>query len=323
MTLNQLVAFLAAARLQSFTAAAKELQVSQASVSELVGRLEDEHGLPLFTRGSRHLTLTPAGQELLPFAQQAVSAAGNGTQALRALRSLDGGVATFGMMRYADYYFLSDLVEQFHRIHPNVRVRLVGQNSVDVARSVALGEIEAGLVVLPVSEGGLKITPLLRDEIVYASANPEHVREPVTMSQLAEANLVMYEAFVGWRDTTRRQLADRALLAGMRLEPMIEVEYASAALKLVARGIGDTFVPRAIADSPTMPQNVTYTSFAEPLYDDLAMIQKESNYPSPATQELMRLVTKMLLSRRPTGTTSAERSEDGRSTDPPPSSGTG
>ena len=320
MTLNRLVAFLTAARMQSFTAAAKELRVSQASISELVSRLEDEHGLPLFTRGSRRLVLTAAGQELLPFAEQAVSAADNGTQALRALRSLDGGVATFGMMRYADYYLMSDLVEEFHSIHPNVRVRLVGQNSVDVARSVALGEIEAGLVVLPVDEEGLKITPLLRDEIVYVSADPEHVRQPVTISQLAEANLVMYEAFAGWRDTTRRQLADRALLAGTRLEPIIEVEYATAALKLVARGIGDTFVPKAIADSPAMPANVSYASFAEPMYDDLAMIQKESSYPSPATQELMRLVTKMLLSRDKANSGGADESKKGEEAGRRPSS---
>ena len=249
MTLNQLVAFLTAARLKSFTAAANELNVSQASVSELVHRLEQEHGLPLFTRGSRSLLLTAAGLELLPFAEQAVSASNNGSQALRALHNVDGGVATFGMMRYADYYFLSDLVEQFHQEHPNVRVRLVGQNSVDVAKSVASGELEAGLVVLPIDLDGLRVTPLLRDEIVYASADPSRIRHAVTISQLAQVPLVLYDAHNGWKAPMRRQIADLAQLEGLRLEPLIEVEYVTAALKLVARGIGDTFfhglLPRA------------------------------------------------------------------------------
>ena len=93
MTLNQLRAFLAAVSTGSFTAAAAQLQMSQASVSELVRRMEDECGLPLFTRGSRRLVLTTAGTELLPFAEQSVLAADRGRQALRSLRSLGGGVA--------------------------------------------------------------------------------------------------------------------------------------------------------------------------------------------------------------------------------------
>jgi DNA-binding transcriptional LysR family regulator len=313
MTLNQLVAFLTAARLKSFTAAAKELRVSQASVSELVHRLEEEHGLPLFTRGSRSLMLTAAGQELLPFAEQAVSAANNGSQALRALRTLDGGVATFGIMRYADYYFLSDLVEEFHQNHPTVRVRLVGQNSVDVARNVASGELEAGLVVLPIDIEGLRVTPLLRDEIVYASAVPARVRHAVTISQLAEAPLVLYDAHHGWKAPMRRQISELAQLEGLRLEPLIEVEYVTAALKLVARGIGDTFLPRAVAESSAMPPSVTFVPFAEPLYDTLALIQRETSYPSPATQELMQLATRMLLTRRRTITrsTKTRRLKDG------------
>ncbi len=304
MTLNQLVAFLAAARLGSFTAAAQELKVSQASVSELVHRLEEEHGLSLFTRGSRRLMLTAGGLELLPFAEQSVSAANNGAQVLRALLNVEGGVATFGIMRYADYYFLSDLVEQFHSEHPNVRVRLVGQNSVDVARSVASGELEAGLVVLPIDATGLRVTPLIRDEIVYASADPARTRHPVTIAQLAETPLVLYDAHYGWRAPMRRQIAELAHLEGLRLEPLIEVEYVTAALKLVALGIGDTFLPTAVAQSPAMPASVSYVSFAEPIYDTLALIQRDTASLSRATQELAQLATNMLLTRRRTLTKS-------------------
>ena len=105
------------------------------------------------------LTLTAAGTELLPFAEQAVGAADSGASALRSLRSLGGGVATFGLLRNADHYRLSDLIQEFHRRHPKVRVRLVGVNSVEVAMAVASGEIEAGMVVLPIDDEGLEVTP--------------------------------------------------------------------------------------------------------------------------------------------------------------------
>lgn len=295
MTLNQLRAFLAAARTGSFAAAAASLGIASASASELVRRLEEEHGIALFTRGPRRLVLTGAGEQLLPFAEQAVAAADAGSAAVRDLRSLGGGVATFGVLRNADYYLLSGLVEDFHERYPGVRVRLVGLNSVEVAAAVAAGEVEAGLVVLPVDDVGLTVTPVLRDEVVYVTAHPERASRPVTMADVAAAPLVLYDAHYGWRDPTRRQVADRARLDGLKLEPLIEVEHVEAALGLVARGIGDTFVSRAVVRSPGFPPGLATVGFAEPLFDVVALVQREGIALSPATSELARLARHRLL----------------------------
>jgi DNA-binding transcriptional LysR family regulator len=303
MTLNQLRAFLAAARTGSFTAAAGELMVAQASVSELIRRLEDELGLPLFGRGGRRLMMTPAGTELLPYADQAVAAADGGAQAVRAMHALGGGVATFGLLRNADFYLLSDLVEQFLERHPLVRVRMVGLNSVETAAAVAAGELEAGLVVLPIDDDGLFVTPLLRDEVFYASANPENVRIPMTIQQLGDARLVLYDAHYGWKDPTRRQLLERAQLAGVKLEPWIEVEHVESALELALRGIGDTIVCRAVINGSTFPAGLFTTPFADPLYDTVALVQRENAVLSPATREFARLAQRTLISRRSPETT--------------------
>lgn len=297
MTLNQLRAFLAAARTGSFTAAATELKLAQASVSELIRRLEDEYGIALFTRGSRRLVLTSAGAELMPFAEQSVAAADGGAQALTSIHSLGGGVATFGVLRNADHYLLSDLVQRFHQRYPQVRVRLVGLNSVEVAAAVVAGELEAGLVVLPIDDDGLKVTPLMRDEVLYASAFPERLQVPVDITALAAADLILYDAHYGWHDPTRRQLADRAQLAGVKLEALIEVEHVESALSLVARGIGDTIISRAVFDSPVCPPGVGVVGFADPLYDTIAFIRREAAVLSPASQEIGRLARGMLLSR--------------------------
>ena len=294
MSLSQLRAFLTAARAGSFTAAAAELGVAQASVSELIRRLEEDYAVTLFRRG-RRLALTPAGTELLPFAERSVSAAESGAQALRALGSLGGGVATFGVLRNADHYRLSDLIHVFHERHPNVQIRLVGVNSVEVAAAVAAGDIDAGIVVLPVEDEGLAITPLLRDEVLYASADPERVAQRMTVERLASAPLILYDAHYGWSDPTRHQLAVRAQLAGVRLEPIIEVEHVELALDLVARGAGDTIVAGAVAASRVCPPGVYTVGFNEPLWDTVALIQREAATLPPATQEIARLAREMLL----------------------------
>lgn len=295
MTLKQLRAFLLAARTGSFTAAATAMGVAQASVSELIRKLEDEYATPLFTRGPRRLVLTAAGVALLPFAEQALAGADGAAQALRSVRSLRGGVATFGLLRNAGYYLLSDLAERFHEQYPEVRIRLIGLNSAEVAEAVTSGDVEAGLVVLPIDSAGLEVTPLLRDEVLYASASPDRVRSPVTIQDIARSRLILYDAHYGWADPTRRQLADRAQLAGVKVEPWIEVEYVESALTLVQRGVGDTIMSRAVADSPARPKGIHTVGFAEPLYDTLALVRREAEILSPASRELARMAHRMLV----------------------------
>jgi DNA-binding transcriptional LysR family regulator len=294
VTLNQLRAVLAAARTGSFTAAARELQLSQAAVSELVRRLEHEHGVAVFQRGRRTLVLTAAGQELVPYAEQAVAAADDAARALRSVQSLHGGVATFGVLRNADYYLLSGLVARFHEAHPHVRTRMVGLNSVQVAGEVAAGTLEAGLVVLPVATEGLIVTPLVRDEVVFVSARHDQLDAPMTVERLARTRLVLYDAHSGWRDPTRRQIAERAALAGIALRPWIEVEHVETALNLVAAGAGDTFTSRAVVAGPACPPSLGVVPFDPPIYDTIALVRGVDRPLSPATRAIALLAQQML-----------------------------
>lgn len=301
MTLTQLRAVVATAETGSFTAAAKRLGYSQAAISELIRRLEEECGLQIFRRGRRTLTLTAAGQELLTHAQQAVTAALNAENALKALRGLTGGVASFGLFRNADFYLLAELGQRFAKAYPDVRIRLVGVNSSLVAEAVAAGDLEAGIVVLPVADDGLEVTPVARDELLYASANPDNVATPIDIVTLSTRRLVLYDAHVGWSDPDRMQLAERAQLAGVHIVPIIEVEESQAALHLVANGVADTFISRAVAErnSRTEGLAVHTTTFAPPMYNTFAVIRRTGVHLSPATAELARFALELLL-RNPT-----------------------
>lgn len=297
MTLSQLRAFLAALDLGSFTAAAVFLDTTQASISELISRLEREIGMQLFTRGGRRLVPTAAAIELQPHATQSVTAINNGLEALQAMTSLQGGTCTFGVLRNAAYYDLSDLVQRFHRKYPQVKVRLIGLNSAFVAESVANGELEAGLVVLPIEESKLSVRPLFRDEVLYASTKRPVNQGPVTIEELAAAKLVLYDAFAGWKDPTRRQLLERARLRGIYLDPAIEVEHVETALNMVATGAGDTVVSSTIALGAAFPPGIDTVPFAEPLYDTVALVQRRGVSLSPATEKIAQLAEQTLLAK--------------------------
>src|SRR3712207_2906167 len=246
MTLQQLRYFLAAAEHGSFSAAADALLMAQPSLSDQVRRLEAELGVPLFVRAGRRLELTEAGRLLRPHAERTLAAADDAAASVRDVRGLTGGTVAFGTFGSAHHYLLAGLIEDFRRRHPQVRVRVVGQNSAEVADEVREGRLEAGLVVLPIDDRGLDVRPAMQEELFYVSAHEGRLAEPVTIEELARRPLILYDARWGAEDPTRRQLAARAQSAGVVLEPDIEVEYITAALELTARGLADTVAPRSV-----------------------------------------------------------------------------
>ena len=245
MTLQQLTYFLAAAEHGSFSAAAESLLMAQPSLSEQIRRLEAELGVPLFVRAGRGIALTEAGRLLRPHAERTLAEAQAAAESVREIRDLTGGTVAFGTFGSAHHYLLGGLVQDFRKRHPHVRVRAIGQNSAEVADAVRDGQLEAGLVVLPVDDRGLDVRPAMQDELLYVSADPERLKAPMTIERLAQVPLILYDARWAAEDPTRRQLRERAQRAGVLLDPQIEVEYVTAALELAARGLGDTVSTRS------------------------------------------------------------------------------
>jgi DNA-binding transcriptional LysR family regulator len=296
LTLQQLQYFLAAFRHGSFSAAAEELHMAQPSLSEQVRRLEAELGVRLFHRVGRGLTPTEAGNALRPHAERTLDAAEAARESVLAVRELRGGTATFGTWGTARYYPGVDLVAEFRRRHPTVRVRVVGQNSSEVVEAVRAGELEAGMIALPIDDRGLDVQPIMRDEIVYVSADPARVRHPVTIEVLAKAPLILPDASWGTEDPTRRQLAELGQRVGVSIQPEIDVEDVEAALELAARGLGDTIVARGIllAMGRRVPKRLGWVPFDEPIYDTFAFIARTNAPLSPASREFLSLARERL-----------------------------
>ncbi len=288
MTLQQLTYFLAAAEHGSFTAAADALRLARPSVSEQIAHLEAELGVALFVRAGRRLQLTDAGRLLRPEAERTLAAAGDAADAVRRARTLTGGTASLGTFSTAHHLLLPGLVEDFARRYPEVAVRLVGENSVQLADAIRAGRLEAGLIALPIDDDGLEVSaPVAQLEVVYASADPHRLATAMTIDRLADAVLVLPEARWGDEDPTRRQLAERAQRAGVTIGPRIEVQHANAALELAARGVGDTIVTHALLDALGFGDRLASVSLDPPLHEVFAFIRRRNSRPSPATQALM------------------------------------
>ena len=185
MTIQQLTYFLATAEHGSFSGAARALYLTQPSISEQVRQLEGELGIALFARAGRGLVLTEAGRRFRPEAERVLADVERARDAVAEVRDLRGGTLGFGMFGTASAYLIADLAADFRRKYPDVRLRLVGLNSSEVADQVRDATLEAGLIVLPVDDAGLDLRVARLEELVVVSREAERAGEPVTIEALA------------------------------------------------------------------------------------------------------------------------------------------
>ena len=285
VSLIQVRYFVETARGGSFTAAANAIGVTQPAVAEQMRLLERALGVPLFARAARGVTLTSAGHAFEGYAVAALDRLAEGVRAVEDTAVGRRGTLAFGLFANPIPYRIDELAATFARAYPGVTLRLVGQNSSDAAELVRRGELEAALVALPIDADRLDVRPLLRDEVVYVSADPANVRRAVAIEDLVDRSIVFFDVGVGDSDPIRRQLLERAQEAGVRLTARIEVETLALALRLVAAGLGDTYLPRAHTTMPSFPSSLSIASFRPSLFDTLALVTREGVSPSP----LMRI----------------------------------
>lgn len=289
MTLQQLRYFLAACQHGSFAAAADALYLAQPSLADQVRRLERELRVALFVRSGRRLTLTEAGKTFRPHAQKVLAAVEVAAASVGQVRELQGGTASMGTFGVAHHFFVREVVAEFAERYPEVTVRVVGQNTVEVCEKIRNGELEVGLVTMPFDDTGLDVRPVLTDENLYCAVEGPDVGEPMTIERLARTRLILYDAHYGWRDPTRSQLVARARAAGITLRPAIEVESLDSALRLAAQGLGGTFALRTVVEEANFPPELRSVPFEPGLYDTFSFVSRRGAQMSPATDELMRL----------------------------------
>ena len=270
----------------SFSAAARSLRLAQPSVSDQVRRLEAELNTRLLISTGRGVTLTAEGRLFYLHAQRVLTGVDAATASVGAGPGKGAGTFRLGLTRNAPYYPVVELAALILGAEPDLNLRFPGQNSSLVAEDVRAGNLQAGIVILPIDPDGLDIRPLFRDEVVLVSADPSRVRRPARIEDLTVAPLILYDSTAAFEDPTRRQLAARTQAAGVTLVPRFDVEHPETALQFAAHGLGDTIAARTLTRSPSFPSNLGYVRFADPLYDNFALITRAGMVPTVLQQRL-------------------------------------
>ncbi|WP_144995391.1 LysR family transcriptional regulator [Polystyrenella longa] len=171
MEIDQLRYFLKVAERGSFTRAAEELLVSQPALSRSIQKLEEELGQPVFERKTRSVSLTEAGTLLQSRAQQMLQI----MEDTKAEICDDGnsGRIRLGVIPTIAPFLLPDLLQKFATEYPKSMLTVQEETTEKLLKSCQQGEIDLGILALPVPAKYLEIEELFEEEL-FLVLPPDH-----------------------------------------------------------------------------------------------------------------------------------------------------
>lgn len=236
MELRDLRAFVAAAQELHFARAAALLYMSPSAMSELIRRLEQELGTPLFTRSTRRITLTDAGTELLGRAEAILNLTAQATASVAAVGRGNTGAVRLGVTPPAAHVLAPHLVSSFTAATPDCTVHMQRMWLPVLGAALEAGTIDAAVTCGDLAVRASAITTIeIGAQPLLIGLRPGHPLagdDVIDLRRLGNRLLGLHSAqlFPAWHGAQRRILADAGLAP-----PTVELEDTDLSARLWTR----------------------------------------------------------------------------------------
>lgn len=248
MNLRDLRYLVALADERHFGKAAERCFVSQPTLSAQVRKLEEYLGVALLERQPRRLSLTPAGEKIVERARRLLQEADAIVDLARADRDPLAGTLKLALIPTVGPYLLPQVARRLKRALPRLRLLLYEYQTAPLLDRLRTGEVDMGILALPVALDGLEAAPLYEEPFTLAvpALHALAARERVRVEDLEGETLLLLE--------DGHCLRDQALEVCSRVGTHEEQDYRATSLEtlrqMVAAGHGVTLLPELAADAP-------------------------------------------------------------------------
>lgn len=233
---------LSVVRCRSIRSAAEQEQVAASVVSRQISEIEKNIGLPLFTRTSRGVGLTDAGQLVVEHAQRVLEDSLLLSEQLDQFRSNQA----LPVKICCGEGFLGDLIEnalsRFVHVYPTVSYHLRLGSTDIVQESVANGDVDLGIAYSPAIDPRIKSLAISRQPmcLIAPLGHPLLERKDLVLSQcLTGTHYALLDKGHGVAQLVSRV----AVEAGLAVSPMLATPSIDALRRFVTAGLGVTFLP--------------------------------------------------------------------------------
>lgn len=257
MELYQLRYFLAVADLGNFTKAALQCHISQPSLSQQILNLEDELGQKLFHRLGRRASLTDQGRTLAGHARQIVADVETALKEIQ--EDKNHPRVSVGAAPTVAPFFLPAILAYCREAGIALHLAAREDFSSAIIEAVAEGELDWGLVTLPVHDSRLQVEKLYSEALLLAVG----ASHPLAQNRVVRVEDLHDQTFVMLGDSSSLTAQIRRLCGDNAFEPRIGfrcVQVATVKI-LTALGLGVTMLPQS-ARSANDPAGLIFRKFA-------------------------------------------------------------
>ncbi len=242
MDISELRTFEAVARLGSMNRAAAELHTVQSNITARMQALEDELGMPLLRRHARGVSLTSAGQRLLPFAGRVMTLLAEAQVAARDDGTPEGALV-LGGLETTTALRLSPVLTRFARAYPRVRLAFSAGTTARLVQDVVDGRLDGAFVAGPIDHPELAQETVFAEELALLTSPA--IRSLKGLAGLAELRTIVFQSGCSYRQRLEAFLAQ----SGIVVAKPLELGSLDAILSCVAAGVGVTLLPKGVAQS--------------------------------------------------------------------------
>jgi DNA-binding transcriptional LysR family regulator len=255
--IQKIETFLAAAEKLSLSEAAKQLHLSQPTVSHQIKVLEKELDVTLFIRSNTGLQLTEAGRLLLPWARRLLHDTSNLKEMMSSLQGDIMGELRIACSTTTGKYILPQMAARFCQQYPGIKVRILACGPEQAALDLLDGEAHIGVVSSEIDDMSLESQEFFRDIItLIVPANHRWaMRKSIEPSEILEEKVIMREETAGTRRVVLTELAKHDISLD-DLDIFMELGNAEAIVRTVAAGYGISFVSSLASACPLERGNV-------------------------------------------------------------------
>jgi DNA-binding transcriptional LysR family regulator len=244
---HQMNVFLTAAEMLNFTAAARQLHMTQPSVSQHIQALEQHFRTTLFIRKGRRMVLTDAGEALVPLARRMVDWSVRIDETMDSLQGEVYGHLKVGCSTTSGKYVLPILLTSFMRMHPQVTAACQVLPRREAVEDLSNGLLHFALASPGEYSGPLEFLKFISDPIrlITPLSHPWAIRGEIEPHELFEANFILREQGSGTIDVAKEGLA-RAGIPIEQLNTILILGNSEAIALAVEGGLGVGFVSQIV-----------------------------------------------------------------------------
>ncbi len=246
MDLKQLRYFCAIAEEGQISKAAERLHISQPPLSLQLKLLEEELGVTLVERNTRHLQLTQVGHVFYQRASQILDMVGKTSEEVRNMEHGIHGLLSLGGPPAIGGLYIPERIKIFSKMYPHVRFSWRAGNTFRILELLDTHAIEFGIVRLPIPVGIYEFMPLLTESWVAVTRSSDEKRKKqktISLEELTQVPLILMHRQEGIR--CHDMVLDAMYSADLVPNIFCESDHIATILSLVDQGMGIAILPES------------------------------------------------------------------------------